>query len=194
MQTTQTCPTCNGEGTTITTKCTACHGHGTVQGEEIISINIPAGVAEGMQLSVSGKGNAAERGGVNGDLIIQIEELEDDYLKRDGNNIIYDLYISFPDAVLGISTEIPTVDGKVKVKIEPGTQAGKILRLKGKGLPSVNQYGRGDQLINVNVWTPQKLTPEEKEIIQKLNGAENFKPNPSKTEKGFFERMKEFFN
>jgi molecular chaperone DnaJ len=193
MQTTQTCPTCNGEGQVVANKCNSCHGRGTVTGEEIISINIPAGVADGMQLSVSGKGNAAERGGIPGDLIVQIEEIEDDFLKRDGNNVICDIYISFPEAVLGTSVEIPTVDSKVKVKIEPGTQAGKILRLKGKGLPSIQSHSRGDQLINVNVWTPQKISAEEQEIMDKLMKSENFKPNPSKSERSFFDRMKEFF-
>ena len=194
MQTTSTCPTCQGEGQTIANKCKSCHGHGTVQGEEVISLNIPAGVGEGMQLNVSGKGNAAERGGVPGDLLVVIEEIEDEFLKRDGNNLLYDLYVSIPDAALGTSVEVPTVDGKAKIKIEPGTQAGKVLRLKGKGLPQVNSYHKGDLLININVWTPQNLSSEEKKILEKLKSSDNFKPHPGKNEKSFFEKMKEYFN
>jgi molecular chaperone DnaJ len=193
MQTTSTCPTCNGEGSTITSKCTVCHGDGVVRGEETISINIPAGVSEGMQLSMSGKGNAAPRGGVPGDLIILIEEIDHETLKRDGNNVIYDLHISFIDAALGTSIEIPTIDGKAKIKIEPGTQGGRILRLKGKGVPEVNSYHRGDQLIHINVWTPKALSKDERELLEKLQNSPNFKPNPGKHEKSFFERMKEYF-
>jgi molecular chaperone DnaJ len=193
MQTTSTCPTCNGEGSVITSKCNVCHGDGVVRGEETISINIPAGVSEGMQLSMSGKGNAAPRGGVPGDLIILIEEVPHETLKRDGNNIIYDLHISFVDAAIGTSVEVPTIDGKAKIKIEPGTQGGKILRLKGKGVPEVNSYHRGDQLVHINIWTPKALSREEREMLEKLQGSPNFKPNPGKNEKSFFERMKEYF-
>jgi molecular chaperone DnaJ len=194
MQTTSTCPTCNGEGQVITSKCKSCQGHGTMYGEEVITINIPAGVAEGMQMSMSGKGNAAERGGVPGDLLIAIEETEDPQLKRDGHNLLYDLYISFSDAALGLSLEVPTIEGKAKIKIDPGTQPGKVLRLKGKGLPELNSYHKGDLLINVNVWTPQNLTSEEKKILEKLRSAENFQPKPGKGEKSFFEKMKEYFD
>lgn len=193
MQTTSTCPTCNGEGVEITAKCTSCHGEGLVRGEETISINIPAGVSEGMQLSMSGKGNAAARGGIPGDLIILIEEISHEVLKRDGNNVIYDLYISFVDAAIGSSVEIPTIDGKAKIKIDPGTQGGKILRLKGKGIPEVNSYHKGDQLIYVNVWTPKILSQSEREQLEKLRESPNFKPQPGKNEKSFFERVKEFF-
>lgn len=193
MQTTSTCPTCNGEGVEITAKCTTCQGEGLVRGEETISINIPAGVSEGMQLSMSGKGNAAPRGGVPGDLIILIEEIPHEVLKRDGINIIYDLYISFVDAALGSSIEIPTIDGKAKIKIDPGTQGGKILRLKGKGIPEVNSYHKGDQLIYVNVWTPKALSQNEREQLENLRESPNFKPQPGKHEKSFFERIKEFF-
>jgi molecular chaperone DnaJ len=193
MQTTSTCPTCNGEGQTITSKCNTCHGEGMERGEETISINIPAGVIEGMQLSMSGKGNAAPRGGVPGDLLILIEEAEHEQLKRDGINIIYDLYIGFADAALGIQVEVPTIDGKARIKIDPGTQGGKVLRLKGKGIKDINSYQKGDQLVHVNVWTPKHLTKEEKAILEKLQQAENFKPNPGKGDKGFFERMKEYF-
>lgn len=194
MQTTSTCPTCNGEGVEITAKCTTCRGEGLERGEETIAINIPAGVSEGMQLSMSGKGNAAPRGGIAGDLIILIEEIPHETLKRDGLNIIYDLYINFADATLGTSVEVPTIDGKAKIKIDPGTQAGKILRLKGKGIPEVNSYHKGDQLIYVNIWTPKAVSSDEKEILQKLKESPNFKPQPGKSEKSFFERIKEYFD
>ncbi|UKJ05749.1 molecular chaperone DnaJ [Solitalea lacus] len=193
MATTSTCPTCHGEGQIITDRCTSCHGEGVVRGEETLKINIPAGVSDGMQLSLSGKGNAAPRGGVPGDLIILIEEVEHETLKRDGNNIVYDLYLSFIDAALGTSTEIPTIDGRARIKIDPGTQAGKILRLKGKGIKEVNSYTRGDQLVHVNIWTPKNLSAEEKAMLEKLKESPNFKPNPGKNEKSFFEKMKEFF-
>ncbi|MCJ0742975.1 molecular chaperone DnaJ [Pedobacter montanisoli] len=193
MQTTATCPTCHGTGQQITAKCNVCHGEGTVRGEETISINIPAGVSEGMQLSMSGKGNAAPNGGIPGDLIILIEELPHETLKRDGNNIIYDLHVSFIDAALGISVEVPTIDGRAKIKIEPGTQSGKLLRLKGKGIPEVNSYHRGDEIIHVNIWTPKALNAEEKAILEKLRDSPNFKPQPGKNDKSFFEKMKEYF-
>lgn len=193
MQTTSTCPTCNGDGTQITAKCTVCHGDGLTRGEETISINIPAGVSEGMQLSMSGKGNAAPRGGIPGDLIILIEEIPHEFIKREGNNVIYDLHISFIDATVGSSVEVPTIDGKAKIKIEPGTQGGKILRLKAKGIPEVNSYHRGDQLIYVNIWTPKVLSKTEREILETLRGSPNFKPQPGKNEKSFFDKMKEYF-
>ncbi len=193
MQTTSTCPTCGGEGQSITDKCTSCHGDGIVRDEDVISINIPAGVAEGMQLSVSGKGNMGARGGVAGDLIIVIEEVEHELLKRDGLNLFYDHFISFVDAAMGTQIEVPTIDGKAKIKVEPGTQSGKVLRLKAKGLPDINSYSRGDILVNINVWTPQHLTKDEKAVLERLRDAENFKPNPSKKDRGFFERMKQYF-
>ena len=193
MQTTSTCPTCNGEGTEITAKCTICHGEGLTRGEETISINIPAGVSEGMQLSMSGKGNAAARGGVPGDLIILIEELAHETLKREGNNVIYDLHISFIDATIGSSVEVPTIDGKAKIKIDPGTQGGKILRLKAKGIPEVNSYHRGDQLIYINIWTPKVLSKDEREMLDSFKDSPNFKPQPGKNEKSFFDKMKEYF-
>ncbi len=193
MRTTTTCPTCHGEGQTIANKCKACHGSGTQRGEEIIPVNIPAGVGEGMQLTVSGKGNAGERGGIPGDLFIVIEEEQHPFLLREGNNLLYDLYINFADVALGTSVEVPTIEGKAKIKIEAGTQAGKILRLKGKGLPSVNSYGRGDLLVSINVWTPQHLSSEEKKILEQLRTASNFKPNPGKSDKNWKERMREFF-
>ena len=194
MQTVTACPTCHGEGQTVTAKCTSCRGEGRVYGEEEISIDIPAGVQEGMQLSMSGKGNAGERGGGNGDLIIQIEEESHHELHRDGLNVAYDLYISFPDAVFGTSVEVPTIDGRAKIKIPAGTQSGKIFRLKGKGFPEVQGYTKGDQLVYVNVWTPQDLSSDEKAMLEKLNASNNFKPRPDKSNKSFFERVKEAFN
>lgn len=193
MQTVATCPTCNGEGSTVTAKCGGCKGEGRVYGEETISIDIPAGVQENMQLSMSGKGNAGERGGAPGDLIIQIEEEAHPQLHRDGLNVAFDLYISIPDAAFGTQVEVPTIDGRAKIKIPAGTQSGKIFRLKGKGFPEVQGYGRGDQLIQVNVWTPQQLSAEEKTMLEKLNQSENFKPNPGKGDKNFFDRVREAF-
>ncbi len=193
MQTASTCPTCSGEGKIIKNKCQSCGGHGIVKGEDVISIKLPAGVSEGMQLSVSGKGNAGARDGIPGDLIVLIEEIQHEELIRDGSNLIYDKYLSIPDAALGTNIDIPTVDGKARVKIPVGTQAGKVLRLKGKGLPDINSYGRGDLLVNINVWTPKELTKEEKEMLEKLSKSENFKPNPSSKDKSFFSRMKEYF-
>jgi molecular chaperone DnaJ len=156
-------------------------------------VNIPAGVAEGMQLTVSGKGNAAERGGIPGDLYIVIEEEPHKHLIREGSSLLYDLYLNIADVALGTSVEIPTLEGKAKIKIEPGTHSGKVLRLKGKGLPSVNSYGRGDVLVSIIVWTPQNLTAEEKKILDKLRTSTNFHPNPGKAEKNWRERMREFF-
>ena len=193
MVSSSTCPTCHGEGKVVTSKCDVCHGEGRQLAEEIIPINIPAGVAEGMQLSMSGKGNFPERGGVPGDLLIQIEEEPHELLKRDGNNVVLDQYISIVDAALGASLEVPTIEGKVKVKIDPGTQAGKILRLRGKGIPDLNGYGKGDQLIHINVWTPKNVTAEERAALEKLRTSPNFTPSPGKNEKGFFEKVKEYF-
>ncbi|MEE1944940.1 molecular chaperone DnaJ [Pedobacter sp. KR3-3] len=193
MQTTATCPTCHGSGQQITAKCNACHGEGTVRGEETITINIPAGVSEGMQLSMAGKGNAAPNGGIPGDLIILIEELPHETLKREGNNIVYDLHVSIIDAAIGASVEVPTIDGKAKIKIDPGTQSGKLLRLKGKGIPEVNSYHRGDEIIHVNIWTPKALSSEERALLEKLRESPNFKPQPGKNDKSFFDKMKEYF-
>lgn len=194
MQTVTTCPTCNGEGTTVTAKCGNCKGEGRVYGEETVTIDIPAGVQEGMQLSVNGKGNAGERGGMAGDLIILIEEEAHKELHRDGLNVAYDLYLSIPDAVFGTNVEVPTIDGRAKIKIPAGTQSGKIFRLKGKGFPAVNSYEKGDQLIHVNVWTPQHLNADEKAMMEKLSQSANFKPQPEKSDKSFFDKMRELFS
>ena len=193
MQTTSTCPTCEGEGKIINEKCTFCNGEGVLMSEEVISINIPAGVGEGMQLSLNGKGNAARRGGVNGDLIVLIEEEEHPELVRDGNDLLYNVFIGYPEAVLGETVEIPTIEGKVKVKIEAGTQPGKILRLRGKGLPDVNGYGKGDLLAKVNVWIPKNLSKDEKKLVEKMKEAEGFKPG-SGDKKSIFSKMKDFFD
>ncbi len=192
MVSTTTCPTCGGTGQTVDKRGAGTDSMGMSRREEIISIKIPQGVAEGMQLSMSGKGNEVP-GGVPGDLLIVIEEATDDQLKRDGNNVIYELFVSFIDAALGTTVEVPTIGGKAKIKIEAGTQSGKILRLRGKGIKDVDGYGVGDQLIHVNVWTPKTLSKEETDVLESLRGSENFEPKPSKNEKGFFENMREFF-
>jgi molecular chaperone DnaJ len=193
MQSTTICPTCQGDGKRITELCTTCHGEGTMKKEENIVFRIPPGVSEGMQLNISGKGNAARRGGINGDLLVLITEEKDEELIRDETDLIYSLYISIPQATLGASIEVPTVNGKAKIKIEPGTQSGKVLRLKGKGLPDINGYGTGDLLVYINLWTPQKLTAEEVKMMESFGRSENFKPNPSKQDKNFFERLKNMF-
>lgn len=194
MQTTSACPTCGGEGKIVTKPCKECSGEGLIRGEEVIEIRIPAGVGEGMQLSVSGKGNAARRGGVNGDLLVLIEEEPNQDLIRDGNDLIHNLFVSFPQAALGATVEVPTVDGKVKIKVDAGTQPGKILRLRGKGIPDVNGYGRGDLLVHINVWVPKKLNKEEEKFVEKMADSENFIPNPDANDKNIFERMKNFFS
>lgn len=193
MQTSSVCPTCHGEGQVIQDKCEACFGEGIVRKEEVIKINIPAGVAEGMQVKLSGKGNAARRGGMNGDLLVIIQEEKHPRLTRDGNDLIYNLYLSIPQAILGDTVEIPTVDGKAKIKIDSGTQPGRILRLRGKGVPEVNGYGRGDLLVHINVWIPKTLDKEEQKIFEKMQLSDNFTPRPDKSEGGFFHRMKNFF-
>ena len=194
MQTVTTCPTCNGEGTTVTAKCGSCKGEGRVYGEETVSIDIPAGVQEGMQMNVSGRGNAGERGGQPGDLIILIEEEPHKELHREGLNVAYELHVSFTDAAFGTQVEVPTIDGRAKIKIPAGTQSGKIFRLKGKGFPAVNSYEKGDQLVQVNIWTPQHLSSEEKAILEKLGNSPNFKPHPDKNEKNFFDKIKDMFS
>ena len=194
MQTSSVCPSCNGEGKTIIKPCSKCHGEGLVKEMEEITFKIPAGVAQGMQLTVQGKGNAARRGGINGDLLVVIEEEENPELQRDGNDLIYSLFISIPEAVLGADAEIPSVDGKLRIKIEPGTQSGKVLRLRGKGLPDVNGYGNGDLLVYIQVWTPKKLDKQEKEMLEKLKSSENFRPSPNKEDRNFFDRMKKIFS
>ena len=193
MQTASTCPTCHGTGQQVTKFPPGANSQGLVQHEDVIEIEIPAGVEDGMQISISGKGNEAPFGGIPGDLIVLIEEIEHPDLERNGNNLHFDLYINFIDAALGGSYDIPLVDSKAKIKIDPGTQSGKILRLRGKGIPEVQGYGKGDLLVNINVWTPKKLSSKEKDVLAKLRESENFKPKPTSKDKGFFQRVKEMF-
>jgi len=193
MVSASTCPSCNGQGKTILNKCETCHGDGVTLEDDTITVNIPGGVADGMQLSMSGKGNYPPGGGAAGDLLIVIEELPHETLHREGNNIVYDLYLNFVDAALGTSVEVPTINGKAKIKVEPGTQSGKILRLRGKGIKDVNGYGTGDQLIHINIWTPKTLSKDERKTLERLKESENFQPNPGKGEKGFFDKVREFF-
>ena len=193
MQTRTTCPTCGGEGKVIKNKCKECAGEGIVYGEEVVTVKIPAGVAEGMQLSMNGKGNAGKHNGVPGDLLVLIEEEPDKELIREENDLIYNLLLSFPTAALGGAVEIPTIDGKVKVKIEPGTQPGKVLRLRNKGLPSVNGYGTGDLLVNVSIYVPETLSKDEKKALEEMETSDNFQPNASIKEK-IFRKFKSLFD
>jgi molecular chaperone DnaJ len=193
MVSAMTCTTCGGSGQVIDKKPAGVDSSGLVSKEDLISVRIPAGVGDGIQLAMNGKGNEAPGGGMPGDLLILIEEAEDKVLKRDGSNVIYDLHLSFIEATLGTSVEVPSIGGKVRIKIDPGTQSGKILRLRGKGIKDLNGYGHGDQLIYINVWTPKKLTAEERSKIESLRDSPNFQPQPDANEKGFFERMKEYF-
>lgn len=193
MQTTATCPTCRGAGKIITQKCSTCQGEGREFGEDTITLDIPAGVGEGVQLSMSGKGNQGERGGHPGDLIISIEEIPHKYLKREGNDVVFTLYVNFADAAIGTTVEVPTITNPAKIKIPPGTQSGKIFRLRGKGLPAVNSYGTGDQLIEVKIWTPKRLTSQEQAILEKFRGSPNFEPNPGKNDKSFFDKVRDYF-
>ena len=195
MQSASTCPTCSGTGQVLDKKPADADAHGMVSAEETVSIKIPAGVVDGMQLKVSNKGNDAPgNNSIPGDLIVAIEEVEHEFLKREGENLHYDLYISFPEAVLGISKDIDAVNGKVRIKLEEGIQSGKILRLKGKGIPSLNGYGSGDLLVHVNVWTPKNLNKEQKAFFEKSLKEDNFIPNPEKSDKSFFEKVKDMFS
>lgn len=194
MQTQSTCNACQGVGKMIDKKPADADAHGLKRKEEVIEIDIPAGVEEGMQLSVTGKGNAGPFNGVPGDLIVVVEEVAHEHLKRDGENLHYEVHVNMIDAILGESIEIPTVNGKAKIKVEPGTQSGKVLRLKGKGLPVLQGYGTGDLFVHIQLWTPTKVTKEEREILEKLKTSESFTPNPDKNEKGFFQRMKDMFH
>lgn len=193
MQTQSACPTCHGAGKMIDKKPAGADANGLERKEEVIEIDIPAGVMDGMQLSVTGKGNAGPFDGVAGDLIVVVEEIPHDDLRRDGDNVHFDAYVSFVDAVLGSSIEIPTISGKAKIKVDPGTQSGKVLRLKGKGIPALQSYGTGDLFVHINVWTPKKVSKSEKEALEKLRDSENFQPSPDNQDKGFFERMKDMF-
>jgi molecular chaperone DnaJ len=193
MQTQSTCNVCQGAGKMIDNKPSDADTQGLKRQEEVIEIDIPAGVEDGMQLSVTGKGNAGPFNGVPGDLIVQIEEIPHQDLRRDGDNLHYEVFVNIVDAILGESIEVPTINGRAKIKIEPGTQSGKMLRLKGKGLPVLQGYGTGDMFVHINVWTPKKVTKEERELLEKLKKSENFIPNPDGNEKGFFQRVKDMF-
>lgn len=194
MQTASTCPTCGGTGKVIKNKCSHCHGDGIVKGEEVIDIDIPAGVGEGMQLTLRGKGGAGPHNGISGDLYVLIEEEAHPEFERDGSNLIYSLFITVPEAILGTDAEVPTVSGKVRVKIAPGTQSGKVLRLRGKGLPNVNSYGSGDLLVYVNVWIPKKVSKEDEKILQELSKSESFKPTPNNDDRSFFKKIRDYFS
>lgn len=195
MQTQSVCPHCGGQGQIIKDKCPDCHGDGIVKSEEIITIPIPAGVQDGMQFALSGQGNAAPRGGVPGDLIVLVEELPHEHFERQECNLYHSIFITFSEAALGTTLEVPTLNGKVRMKIEPGTPSGKILRLKGKGLPQPGGYGsRGDLLVSVNVWVPKNLNKTEKHLLEELQKQPDFQPHPTKTERSFFDKMKNIFN
>ncbi len=194
MQTTSTCPTCHGDGSTITAKCTKCKGEGKIFGEDSVTLDIPAGVGEGIQLSMTGRGNAGDRGGAPGDLIVVVEEEQHEELVREENDIIFNLNISFVDAALGLQTEVPTVDAKAKIKVPAGTQSGKVFRLKGKGIPNINNsYEVGDQQVRVNVWIPKNLSDDERATLEKLRDSPNFQPGSSKEDGGFFQKVKDLF-
>ncbi len=193
MQTTAVCPTCNGSGQQIKAKCTHCGGEGRTMQTEMIEMDIPAGVEHGMQLSMRGKGNAGRNGGPPGDLLIVIEEKNHKHFTREGQNIMYDLFLNFADAALGTSREVPTLGKNVKITIPPGTPAGKIFRLRNKGLPGIQSYGKGDLLININIWMPKTLSKEDKDLLEKMKAMPSFEPQPGKAQKGFFARMKDYF-
>ena len=193
MQSQTTCSTCGGEGKIINEKCTSCYGEGMVSGEELIELKIPAGVSEGVQLSVGGKGNAPRRGGVNGDLLVLIDEIEHPDFQRDGNDLLYNLYVSIPHAITGTNSEIPTLQGKVKIKIDPGTQSGKILRLRGKGLPDLNGYSKGDLMVRINVFIPSSVSREDKKLLEKMQESDSFNPENKKHE-NVFDKFKGYFS
>ncbi len=194
MRTTTTCPTCGGVGRVIRANCPTCRGEGRIMSEDIIAVDIPAGVHEGIQLSLSGKGNAGPRGGPNGDLIINVEELPHEHFTREGRNIHYELFLNIADAALGTQIEVPTLEGRARIKIPAGTQSGKIFRLRGKGIPSLEGHDRGDLLVHVNVWTPKKLTEEERRLLEQLRHMPNFSPTPTKEDRTFFERVRDVFS
>ena len=194
MQTQTTCNVCHGVGKMVDQKPSDADAQGLKKQEEVIEIDIPAGVEDGMQLSVTGRGNAGPFNGIPGDLIVVVEEVPHDELKRDSENLHFEAHVNIVDAILGESIEIPTIGGKAKIKVDPGTQSGKVLRLKGKGLPVLQGYGHGDLFVHIQLYTPQKVSKEEREILEKMRDSENFKPNPDKSDKGFFQRMKDMFH
>ncbi len=187
----RTCPRCHGDGSIISQPCSACQGDGRVKGESTIEVDIPHGVSQGQYLTIRNAGNVGPRGGPIGDVIVLIEEEEHPFFERHGDDILYDLHLSFPNAALGAEVQVPTLNGKAKINIPSGTQSGKILRMRGKGIPHLNSSGAGDQLIRIQIYTPKKLSDEEREILQDLEKRENM--HPKRGEKGFFERVKEAF-
>lgn len=189
-----TCPTCQGEGRIISQSCNKCEGKGRLLQEDVITVNIPAGVMEGHKLKLDGRGNAGIRGGRPGDLYIHIEEKPSELFERNGDHLIHELYVSFPDAVMGTTVDVPTLNGKARFKVPAGTLPGKVVRLRGKGLPNINGYGAGDLFVQINVWTPKKVTTEERKILEKLNKSTNFQPGKERGEKGFMARMREIFS
>jgi molecular chaperone DnaJ len=193
MQTAATCSNCGGTGKILLNRPSGSDSQGMISKEETVSIKIPAGVEEGMQLKVSGKGNEATANGISGDLLVLIEELPNNLFVREGNHLHYDLYISISEAVLGISKDLNLLDGKARIKLESGIQSGKTLRLRSKGLPSINGYGNGDLLVHVNVWTPKTLNKEQKQFFEKMQSDTNFIPHPEKSDKSFFEKVKDMF-
>jgi len=193
MQTAVQCPTCNGAGKVVKSPCNVCKGDGRVFGEETLDVDIPAGVHDGIQLNMAGKGNSGAKGGPPGDLVINIEETQHEEFTRDGNNVLYELFLNMADAALGTKIEVPTLDGRARIVVPPGTQSGKVFRLKDKGLPALQSYQRGDQLIHVNVWTPKKFNDEERKLLEKLRDMPNFNPTPGKEDKSFFDRVKDMF-
>lgn len=194
MQTATTCPTCKGAGKTVDHRPKGADANGMLTREETVEIEIPPGVTDGVQLKVSGKGNEAPGDGIPGDILVVIQEMPHENLKREGSNLHYDLYISVAEAALGTTEEIDTLTGKVRIKIDEGTQSGKILRLRGKGVQSLDRYGKGDLLVHINVWTPKKLNKEQREFFEKMKDHDNFKPQPSNSEKSFFEKVKDMFS
>ncbi len=195
MQTATTCNVCGGSGQVLDKRPSGADSQGLITKEELVEIDIPAGVMDGIQLKVSGKGNEAPgQNSIPGDLLVVISEIEDDYLKREGNNIHYQLFVSFPEAALGVEKEIKTVNGKVKIKIEAGTQSGKVFRLRGKGIPHIESYGTGDMLVHVNVWTPKQLSKEQKKFFNNMLEDKNFKPHPTKEDSSFFDKIRDIFS
>jgi molecular chaperone DnaJ len=194
MQTQSTCPTCHGSGKVLSNRPKGADANGMVYEEELVEIDIPAGVTDGVQLKVTGKGNEAPGGGIPGDLLVVIQELPNEKLKREGVNLHYDMYVSIPEAILGVSKEIDTLQGKVRIKLDEGTQSGKIMRLRGKGLPDLSGYGKGDLLVHINVWTPNKISREQKKYFEDLLEDPNFIPKPNHKEKSFFEKVKDMFS
>ena len=187
------CPQCGGEGEIVTNPCRTCGGTGVVRKKETVSVKIPAGIEAGMQITIRGEGHSAPHNGINGDLLVVIEEIEDANLKRDGNNLFFTKIISVPDAILGCEISVPTLDGEQKIKLDAGTQSGYVTKLRGKGMPSLNGYGRGDLYVKVLVWVPRKLSRDEKKALEAMRSSDSFTPDPSRDDKAIFEKEKNIF-